>query len=132
MFSAMRELYKNWVSSSHKRPCRTRARLSLEPLEHRALLSGGPVISIMDATSDVVDGPSGANAGGPDQGILTGPGYPISPTSGPARTTSQTLTTQGQSSTQIGLTGSNGGNGPSLASVVVCLGSGGPGKPSGK
>ena len=131
MFSTMREFFGDWVTSSTKNPCRIRARLSLESLEHRALLSGGPVINIMDATSGVVGGPGGANAGGPGQGILTGPGYPIAPSSGPSRTSSQDLANQGPSTTQIPLTGANGGNGPSLASVAVCLGTGGPGNTSG-
>jgi hypothetical protein len=131
MFSALREFFGDWISASPKKPGSTRARLSLESLEHRALLSGGPLTTIVDTTPDVVGGPGGPNSGGPSQGILTGPGYPIASSGGPTRTSSQTLTTQGQSSTQIPLTGANGGNGPSLASVAVCLGTGGPGNTSG-
>jgi hypothetical protein len=132
MFSAMCKFFGDWVSSSPKKPCLNRARLSLEPLEHRALLSGGPLTNIVDTTPDVVGGPGGPSVGGSNQAFLTGPGYPIASSGGPTRTCSQTLTTQGQSSTQIGLTGANSGTGPSLASVAVCLGAGGgPGTPSG-
>ena len=130
MFSAMCELIGAWVTSSPKKPSRTRTGLCLESLEHRDLLSGGPAINVMIVPSGGPGGPNGLNSGGPNQSILAGPGYPISPTSGPTRSTSQDLATQGQTSTQIGLTGPGGGNGPSLASVAVCLGTGGPGSPT--
>jgi hypothetical protein len=139
MFSRLLQMLRKQSSSGVQIPNKARSRLCLEPLEERALLSGSPVLSAATGSSGgppaplvgIVDtsgtGPSGGSSGGSSTSTISGPGYPIAPTSGPTRPDSVCQTTQGQSTTFIPVTGTSGGNGTALTSVPVCVGSpGGP------
>jgi hypothetical protein len=129
---------------SSRRPQRPRLahRLSLESLEDRLALSGGPGISggpgptsgssgsgsqpVAIVATSGSPGSSGGNGSGSI--VLSGPGYPLAPSSGPARPDPSTLSQPAQTTVMVPLTGTPGGPSPSLAVVPVCTG-GGPGSP---
>lgn len=71
-------------------------------------------------------GGSGSSGGGPGNGgsgpgavFLSGPGYPLAPTSGPARPDPATLAQPTTTTTLVPMGGASGGPGPSLALVPV-------------
>ncbi len=136
MFSLRMQMFRARKSSGLQAPSRARSRLCLESLEERALLNGGPLLSVASGSSGgppaplvgIVDSNGGtpggsASSGGSGTSVISGPGYPIAPTSGPARPDSGTLTVQDQTTTFIPISGSPGGSGTTLTSVPVCLGS---------
>lgn len=134
-----------WRSGSNrKRPVHPMSvRLSLEPLEERALLSGGlsgggtgPSPST-DSTSgsqpavvQTSSGGSGSSGGtGSGSAGISGPGYPLAPTSGPTLPPPSDPSLSSTVTVLVPMSGTPGGSGPSLSVVAVCTG-GGPG-PSG-
>jgi hypothetical protein len=111
-----------------RRPC-------LEVLEDRNLLSGGAgtssvsvsgsdpsQVAIVTQTSSASG--SGQTSGGSGSGLvgISGPGYPLAPGSGPTRTDPGTLSQTSGGSVLVGITGTSGGSGPTLAVVPVCTG----------
>src|SRR5262249_53694189 len=119
-------------------------RLFLEPLEERALLSGGlsgggPGPSLTTGSNSgsqpavvlTQSGGPGPSSGTSSGGVgISGPGYPLAPTSGPTRLDPATLNQPLPTMILVPLTGTPGG--PSVAVVAVCTGGGsGPsGSPS--
>jgi hypothetical protein len=137
MFSTFLKALNSRLSLQPQKAGRPSRRLCLESLEERAMLSGGPLLSIGNGPQvGIVTNVSGGGTGGGNgttggtndtSTSISGQGYPIVPTSGPGRPGTGTLTQQGTTTTLIPLSG-GGGNGPSIAAVPVCLGSpGGPG-----
>lgn len=134
-----------WRSGSNrKRPERPMSvRLSLEPLEERALLSGGlsgggpgpsPTPNSSSGTQTAVvqtnSGNSGSSGGtGSGSAGISGPGYPLPPTSGPMLPPPSDPSLSTTVTVLVPMSGTPGGSGPSLTVVAVTTG-GGPG-PSG-
>ena len=126
-----------WRSGSKRtRPVRpTSVRLCLEPLEERALLDaglsgGGPGPSLTtDSTSGsqttVAQTTSGGTGSSGTSGSgslgISGPGYPLAPTSGPTLTDPTLSPT---STVLVPVSGTSGGSGPSLGVIAVCTSSG--------
>jgi hypothetical protein len=106
---------------------------TLEALEDRNLLSGGPgggpgpsggsgtpVVAVLSTS---VSNGSGGGLG------ISGPGYPLAPATGPARPDPATLSQPSTTTVLVPLSGTPGGPGPTVAVVPVCSGSGTSGGP---
>jgi hypothetical protein len=67
---------------------------------------------------------SGQTSGGSGSGLvgISGPGYPLAPSSGPTRTDPGTLSQTSGGSVLVPVTGTPGGSGPVVALVPVCTG----------
>ena len=120
-------------SPTHRRqpPLPLKRRPCLEALEDRNLLSGGAGPSSLSVSGSgpsqvaIVPGSSsGQTSGGSGTGLvgISGPGYPLAPTSGPTRTDPGTLSQTSGGSVLVSITGTSGGSGPTLAVVPVCTG----------
>ena len=139
MLSALRSAWKKSAARGPRRPQPGDRRLGLEPLEDRALPSGGPgTSSVPTPPTSSPGGPSTqlaavvSNSGGPDTSSVSsstsgstsggGPGYPLPPGTGPVRPDPGTLTTTPPTTTLVPVTGTPGGPDPSLALVPVSTG----------
>jgi hypothetical protein len=137
------ELWFGLRKFSSRRPQRLRStsRLCLEPLEDRMCLSAGPSAGGAPIPSSgssggtgsqpvaIVAGASGTQGttgGSGTSSVLSGPGYPLAPTTGPARPDPGTLSPPPQTTVLVPMTGTPGGPDPTLTVLPVCTG-GGPG-----
>jgi hypothetical protein len=138
MFFAWWLALKQSVSRRPRRSLPATRRLCLEPLEERALLSGGlsggpgpsatnsggpgpqPVAVISQSGGTGSSGGSGSSGGG-----ISGPGYPLPPSTAPPLPDPGTLSPTSPIMVLVPLTGTPGGSGPSLALAPVCT-TGGP------
>ncbi|SRR5579883_1202917 len=134
-----------WRSGSKRtRPVRpTSVRLSLEPLEERALLDGGlsgggpgpslstdPTSGSQTAVVQTTSGSTGSSGGTGSGSIgISGPGYPLASTSGPTLSPSSGPSQSTSVTVLVPTSGTPGGPAPSFGVVAVCTG-GGP-SPSG-
>jgi hypothetical protein len=133
------ELWSALRKSPTRRPQRSgplNRRLCLEALEDRNLLSGGPGPSTANVSGSgspqvAVVTPSGGSSsssgqtsGGSGSGAvgISGPGYPLAPTSGPTRPDPTTLSQPPGGTTLVAITGTPGGPDPTVAVVPVCTG----------
>ena len=136
------------LASRRPQRLRSTSRLYLEPLEDRLPLSGGLVTgsdpsptsgSNVSGSQQVAivgqsggPGPSGgqgtSGGSGSSSLFLSGVGYPLAPTTGPARPDPSTLSQPPQTTVMVPLTGTPGGPYSIMAVVPVCTG-GGPASP---
>jgi hypothetical protein len=113
----------------NRRPC-------LEALEDRNLLSGGPgpsggtgggpgssPVAVL-TQSDTSGSGSGQTSGGSGSGSvgISGPGYPLAPTSGPTRPDPGTVSQSSGGTTLVSITGTPGGPGPTVTVIPICTG----------